>query len=235
MAVNCAAFSSPLRARALPCLPHCGALGHLPTQLRGRAPAFVGGWRQARRHGGRSVLRNCSTGGRRCCSDRSALFRPSELFDGRSALLFRSVSAVPSFGTFPQLDKSFPQIPEKLLTNVCGGAILISHPNRKVYPPNVRPRAPANAVAASLFVGTAENPSSFNAWRAFSLPAAALSLLRKRRASRHKAACDGLRVGALPAVSAPWGARQAGRGGWTTGGRTTERGAREPYLIKGTE
>lgn len=54
-------------------------------------------------------------------------FRPSELFDGRSALLFRSISAVPSFGTFPQLDKSFPQIPEKLLTNVRGGAILISH------------------------------------------------------------------------------------------------------------
>ena len=127
MAVNCAAFSSPLRARALPCLPHCGALGYPPTQLRGRAPAFVGAWRQARRHGGLSVLRNCSTGGRRCCSCRSALFRLSELFDGRSALLFRSVSAVPSFGTFPQLDKSFPQIPEKLLTNVRGGAILISH------------------------------------------------------------------------------------------------------------
>lgn len=91
------------RARFLAC--RIAALSGLPLpQLRGRAPAFVGGWRQARRHGER--------------------FGSSELFDGRSALLFLSVGAVPSFGTFPQLDKSFPQIPEKLLTNVRGGAIL---------------------------------------------------------------------------------------------------------------
>lgn len=197
----------PLRfgRRALPCLPHCGAVG-VTTPPAARARPRVRGGLAA----GAAARR---------------AFRPSELFDGRSALLFLSVRAVPSFGTFPQLDKSFPQIPEKLLTNVRGGAILISHPNRKVYPPNVRPRAPANAVAASLFVGTAENPSSFNAWRAFSLPAAALSLSRKRRASRHKAACDGLRAGVLPAVSVPLGGASGGAGGWTTGADNRARSA----------
>ena len=134
------ALRFPLRfgRRALPCLPHCGALGS-PSNPVARARPRV-----------RVGLAAGATAWR--------AFRPSELFDGRSALLFLSVSAVPSFGTFPQLGESFPQIPEKLLTNVRGGDILLSHPNRKVYPPNVRPRAPANAVAASLFVGTAENP-----------------------------------------------------------------------------
>ena len=92
------------RARCLAC--RRAALSGLPLpQLRGRAPAFVGGWRQARRHGGRSVFRNCSVAfglavsvGRRCSC---------------------------RLHSFPQLDKSFPQIPEKLLTNARGCAILL--------------------------------------------------------------------------------------------------------------
>lgn len=183
------------RARFLAC--RRAALSGLPlTQLRGRAPAFVGGWRQARRHGGRSVFRNCS------------------VTFGLAVSVGRRCSC--RLHSFPQLDKKFSTNSRKGLDKRFRLCYTVATPEPQGYPPNVRPRAPANAVAASLFVGTAKT-RQVATWRAFSLPAAALSLSRKRRARRHKAPCDGLRAGVLPAVSVPLGGASGGAGGWTTG------------------
>lgn len=140
-------------------------------------------------------------------------------FDGRSALLFRSVSAVPSFGTFPQLDKSFPQIPEKLLTNVRGGAILISHPNRKVYPPNVRPRAPANAVAASLFVGTAENPVKLQRLAGFFFACGGAVTFAQASSKPPQGGLRWLAGGCAPRRQRPLGGASGGAGGVDDGGQ----------------
>lgn len=76
------------------------------------APRVVGAKRQARRHGYGPRLRNCS-----------------ETF-GLAVPVGRRCSC--RLHSFPQLDKLFPQIPERLLTNALGCAILLLHPNRKV-------------------------------------------------------------------------------------------------------
>lgn len=185
------------RARFLAC--RRAALSGLPlTQLRGRAPAFVGGWRQARRHGGRSVFRNCS------------------VTFGLAVSVGRRCSC--RLHSFPQLDKKFSTNSRKGLDKRFRLCYTVATPEPQGYPPNVRPRAPVNAVTASLFVGTAKT-RQVATWRAFSLPAAALSLSRKRRASRHKAACDGLRVGCAPRRQRPpWGRVRRG-GGVDDGGR----------------
>ena len=198
MAVNCAAFSSPLRARALPCLPHCGALGHPPTQLRGRAPAFVGGWRQARRHGER--------------------FGSSELFDGRSALLFRSVSAVPSFGTFPQLGESFPQIPEKLLTNVRGGAILISHLKPQGLPAERQTESARERCSGFAFRRDSGKPVKLQRLAGFFFACGGAVTFAQASSKPLQGGLRWLAGGVRSPPSAPpLGARQAGRGGGRRG------------------
>lgn len=153
-------------------------------------------------------------------------FRPSELFDGRSALLFRSVSAVPSFGTFPQLDKSFPQIPEKLLTNVRGGAILISH-----LKPQGLPAERQTESARERCSGFAFRRDSGKPRQASTLGGLFLCLRRRChfRASVEQAATRRLAMacgwGALPAVSAPWGRVWRGGGGGRRGADNRARSA----------
>lgn len=200
------------RARFLAC--RRAALSGLPfTQLRGRAPAFVGGWRQARRHGGRSVFRNCSVAfglavsvGRRCSC---------------------------RLHSFPQLDKLFPQIPDLLLTNAFGCAILLLHPNRKV-PAERQTESARERCNGFALRRDSENPSSCNL-AGFFFASGYAPTFAQASSKTPQGALRWLAGGCAPRRQRPpWGRVRRGGGG-DDGGRTTERAARGPYLIKGTE